>query len=186
MIDQNFLDEVEMEMETALEHCAHELATLRTGRASAALLDGIMVEAYETRTPLRQLANVSVPEARLIVIQPYDRSIAHQIDKAISTSDLGLTPNNDGNVIRIHIPPLTEERRKDLVKVAKHIGEEGRVAIRNLRRKSNEDLKHSKDELHIPEDDVHTMIEMIQKRTDEFIKRLDDVVEEKVHEIMNF
>ncbi len=186
MIDDQFLEEIDLEMEAALEHCAHELAMVRTGRASAALLDGIHVEAYETRTPLRQLANVTVPEARLLVVQPYDRSIMHHIEKAISASELGLTPNNDGNVIRIAIPPLTEERRKDLVKVARGIGEEGRVAIRNVRRKSNEDLKKSKDDQHIPEDDMHSMIEKIQKITDDFIKKLDQVVEDKVEEIMKF
>lgn len=186
MIDDDFLDEVNFEMEAALEHCGHELAVLRSGRASAALLDGISVEAYETKTPLRQLANVTVPEARLLVIQPYDKSIMGSIEKAISMSDLGLTPTNDGNLIRIAIPQLTEERRRELVKVARHIGEEGRVAVRNLRRKSNEDLKKAKEGLHIPEDDVRKMLDDVQKITDDYIKKLDEVIEDKVTEIMKF
>ncbi len=186
MIDEGFLEEVEFEMEQALEHCGHELAMLRTGRASAALLDGIMVEAYETRTPLRQLANVTVPEARMMVIQPYDKSVIGEMEKAISLSDIGLNPTNDGNLIRIAIPQLTEDRRRDLVKVAKRIGEEGRVAIRNVRRKANEDVKKEKDGQHIPEDDVRLMNDKVQKITDDFIKRTEKVIEDKVEEIMKF
>ena len=121
-----------------------------------------------------------------MVIQPYDKSVMGEMEKAISMSDIGLNPSNDGNLIRIAIPQLTEERRRDLVKVAKRIGEEGRVAIRNVRRKANEDVKKEKDDQHIPEDDVRAMTEKVQKITDDFIKRTDKVIEDKVEEIMEF
>jgi len=186
MISQDYLDDTELRMEEAVEACRQEMARLRTGRASAALLDGVTVEAYGTRTPLRQLANVSVPEARLIVVQPYDKSIIGDIERAINKSDLGLTPNSDGKLIRLTIPPLTEERRKDLVKVARKLAEEGRVHIRTIRREANDDLKRAEKDGDIPEDDARKMQDHIQELTDQFIEKIDKALEEKEKEIMNF
>jgi len=186
MISQDYLDDTELRMEEAVEACRQEMARLRTGRASAALLDGVTVEAYGTRTPLRQLANVSVPETRLIVVQPYDKSIIGDIERAINKSDLGLTPNSDGKLIRLTIPPLTEERRKDLVKVARKLAEEGRVRIRAIRREANDDLKRAEKDGDIPEDDARKMQDHIQELTDQFIEKIDKALEEKEKEIMNF
>ncbi|HOE12766.1 MAG TPA: ribosome recycling factor [bacterium] len=185
-MSQDYLDDTELRMEEAVEACRQEMARLRTGRASAALLDGVTVEAYGTRTPLRQLANVSVPEARLIVVQPYDKSIIGDIERAINKSDLGLTPNSDGKLIRLTIPPLTEERRKDLVKVARKLAEEGRVHIRTIRREANDDLKRAEKDGDIPEDDARKMQDHIQELTDQFIEKIDKALEEKEKEIMNF
>ncbi len=186
MISQDYLDDTELRMEEAVEACRQEMARLRTGRASAALLDGVSVEAYGTRTPLRQLANVSVPEARLIVVQPYDKSIIGDIERAINKSDLGLTPNSDGKLIRLSIPPLTEERRKDLAKVVKKLAEEGKVHIRGIRREANDDLKKAEKDGDIPEDDARKMQDRVQELTNQFIEKIDNALEDKEKEIMNF
>jgi len=182
----DFLEECELEMEEAIDSTRRELSQLRTGRASPALLDGIQVEAYGTKTPLRQLANVSVPEARLIVIQPWDKSIIADIEKAIQRSDLGIQPNSDGKIIRLGIPPLNEERRRELVKVAKKIGEEGKVRIRHYRRDSNESLKKSEKDGEITEDESRHLIDEVQKRTDKYTAMIDDILKEKEHEILHF
>ena len=181
-----FLEECELEMDDAIESTRRELSQLRTGRASPALLDGVMVEAYGTKTPLRQLANISIPEARLIVIQPWDKSIISDIEKAIQKSDLGIQPNSDGKIIRLAIPPLNEERRRELVKVAKKIGEEGKIRIRLYRRDSNESLKKSEKESEITEDECRHLQDEVQKRTDKYTASIDDILKEKEHEILNF
>ncbi len=171
-------------MEAAVENVRTELAKLRTGKASPAILDGITVNYYGVNTPLRQVANVSAPEPRLLVVQPWDRSLLAEIEKSILKSDLGLNPANDGIVVRIPIPPLTEERRQSLVKVAKKIAEEGRVAIRNVRRDANEKLKKLEKDHAISEDDMRRGQEEIQTVTDQLIKKVDEIVALKEKEIM--
>ncbi len=186
MILSEFLEECEMEMEEALDHTRRELSQLRTGRATPALLDSVMVEAYGAKTPLKQLANISVPEARLIVVQPWDKSVLADVERAIQKSDLGINPNSDGKLIRLSIPPLTEDRRRELVKLAKKLGEEGKVSIRQRRRESIESLKKAEKDGTVPEDDSKSMQEDIQKLTDKYTKMIDDILEEKEKEIMNF
>lgn len=164
----------------------NELKRVRTGRASLSLLDGIRVDYYGTPTPLAQMASLSVPESRLIAIQPWDVSVIKDIEKAIMKSDLGLTPSNDGKIVRISIPPLTEDRRKELVKVVNKICEEHRVAVRNIRRDSNEYLKGMKKEGEISEDDAFKGQDQVQKITDDFIKNIEDIYKEKEKEILEF
>jgi ribosome recycling factor len=163
-----------------------EFKRVRTGRASLALLDGIRVDYYGTLTPLNQMASLSVPESRLITIQPWDVSVAKEIEKAILKSDLGLTPSSDGKIIRIAIPPLTEERRKELVKIANKMAEEYKVAVRNIRRDANELIKGLKKDGDISEDEAFKAQDQVQKITDEHIKRIDDVYQEKEREILEF
>jgi ribosome recycling factor len=164
----------------------NELKRVRTGRASLSLLDGIRVNYYGTPTPLNQMASLSVPESRLIAIQPWDISAVKEIEKAIMKSDLGLTPSNDGKIVRISIPPLTEERRKELVKVVNKICEDYRVAVRNIRRDSNEYLKGMKKEGEISEDDAFKAQDQVQKITNDFIKKIDEKYQEKEKEILEF
>jgi ribosome recycling factor len=168
---------------TALEN---ELKRIRTGRASASLLDGIKLDYYGTPTPLNQTATVAVPESRLITIQPWDATIIKVIEKAILKSDLGLTPSNDGKLIRIAIPPLSEERRKELVKQVNKSCEEHKVAVRNIRRDANELIKGFKKDGDISEDDAFKAQDKIQKITDEFIEKIDGVYKEKEKEILEF
>jgi len=157
---------------------------LRTGRASSSLLDGIRVDYYDTPTPLEQIASVATPDSRTITIQPWDRKAFSDVEKAILKSDLGLTPVNDGKIIRISIPPLTEERRKDLVKVAKKYTEDAKVAVRNIRRDANELLKKKKNDKEISEDDLHKAQEEVQKLTDGYIAKADETLAKKDKEIM--
>lgn len=171
-------------MDGAVEALKKDFGTIRTGRASLALIDGITVDYYGTPTPLQQLASMSIPEARQIAIQPWEQKIIPDIEKAIMKSDLGLTPANDGRVIRINIPPLTEERRKQLVKVVKKRAEDAKVAVRNIRRDSNEELKHLEKEKHISEDDVKRSHDDIQKLTDSYIAKVDEILRHKEQEIM--
>jgi len=159
-------------------------AGLRTGRASAALFDRIRVDAYGEKSPINQVANISIPEARLIVIQPWDKNLITEIEKAIRSSELSLNPSNDGKVIRISIPPLTEERRKELVKVAKGQAEQARVAIRNIRRDGNEELKKLLKDSKITEDDETKGAAELQKLTDSHIDQVNKILEEKEKEIM--
>ncbi|MDY6879794.1 MAG: ribosome recycling factor [Desulfatiglans sp.] len=163
-----------------------EFKRLRTGRASTALLDGIKVECYETQMPIDQVASIAVPESRLITIQPWDQSIIGNIEKGILKSELGLTPMNDGKIIRIPIPPLTEERRKELVKMAKKIAEESKISIRNHRRDANEMFKELKNDKEISEDEFYRYQEDVQKITDEFIERIEEITAGKEKEIMEF
>ncbi len=171
-------------MEGSIEALKKEFGSIRTGRASLALLDGIMVDYYGTPTPVQQLASLSVPESRQIAIQPWEQRVIPEIEKAIMKSDLGLTPSNDGRVIRISIPALTEERRKQLVKVVRKKAEEAKVAIRNIRRDSNEELKKLEKEKHLSEDDVKRSHDEIQKMTDSYIVKIDEVLKHKENEIM--
>jgi len=172
-------------MEKAIGAYTRELASIRTGRANASLLDRISVDYYGAPTPINQVAGVSVPEARLLVIQPYDKTILGDIEKAILKSDLGLNPSNDGSIIRIGIPALTEERRKDLVKVARKESEEAKIAIRNVRRDANDDLKKLEKMSQITEDDLRSYSEEIQKMTDSHISKIDDITKDKEKEIMD-
>ena len=176
--------ETESKMEKTIETLGRDLATIRTGRASLSILDGITLEYYGAQSPLNQVATLSIPESRLIVIQPWDPSVIKDIEKAIMRSDLGLTPNNDGKVIRIPIPPLTEERRLQLVKVVKRQGEEGKIAIRNIRRDAIADAKEFEKEKEISEDELHRAQDEIQKITDRFIEKVDELIEKKEKEIL--
>lgn len=178
------LQKVEQRMQGALEHLRKEVAGLRTGRASLSLLDHIMVPYYDTPTPLKQLAAVSIPESRLITIQPWDPSLIKAIEKAIASSDLGLTPSNDGKVIRLPIPPLSEERRKELVKVCKKYGEEAKIQIRGFRREGNEELKRRQKEGSLTEDELKRLEQENQKLTDKYIQKVDELVKKKEEEIL--
>lgn len=183
MIEETKKD-AQKRMELSLETVRNELARLRTGKATPALLDSITVNYYGSNVPLRQVANISAPEPRLLVIQPWERTMLGEIEKAILKSDLGLNPTNDGIVVRIPIPTLTEERRIALVKVAKKIGEEGKIAIRNIRRDANEKLKKAEKNHEISEDELHLAQEKIQEITDTFIKKIDELLQHKEKEIM--
>jgi ribosome recycling factor len=171
-------------MKKAVEHFSQSLTKLRTGRASAALLDGINVDYYGASTPLKNMANISTPEARLIVIQPWDMTALPAIEKAILKSDLGLHPTIDGKVMRIGIPVLTEERRKDLAKVVSKMGEECKVNLRQHRREGNEELKAAESAKEMTEDENHRGQEKIQKALDEFVTKVDQMVQKKQTEIM--
>ena len=171
-------------MGKTVEATRAELAGIRSGRASTALVDSVRVDYYGTETPLNQLASIAVPEPRLLVITPWDKTQVGSIEKALLKADLGLTPNNDGNVIRIPIPLLTEERRKDLVKRVKRIVEEGKVALRNIRRDANETIKKAEKSGSVTKDDAHKHKEEIQKITDEFSAKVDELAETKEAEIM--
>ncbi len=178
------LDDARKRMDKSVKAFQSEIARVRTGRASVALLDGIKVDYYGSTMPLNQMATITVAEARLIVIQPWDPSAIGAIEKAIQRSDLGLTPVNDGKVIRISIPPLTEERRKELVKMVRKMAEEARVAIRNIRRDILDDLKKMKKEGELAEDDFYRAQDQLQKITDEHIEKIDKILETKEKEIM--
>jgi ribosome recycling factor len=171
-------------MDGTLEHLRHELSGLRTGRASVALLDGVRVDYYGTLTPLKQVANLSTPEARLITIQPWEPKLIKEIEKAISTSGLGVTPSNDGKVIRIPLPPLTEERRKELTKICKKHGEDTKVHIRGYRRDANEELKKLQKDAKLTEDELRKNEADTQKLTDQYIQKVDDVIKKKEHDIL--
>ncbi len=171
-------------MEESVEALKKDYAALRTGRASLALLDHISVDYYGTATKLNQAASLSLPDSRTIMIQPWEPKMIQDIEKAIMKSDLGLTPANDGKVVRINIPTLTEERRKDLVKIVKKRGEEAKVSVRNQRRDTNEALKKLEKDKEISEDDLKKSLDEIQKLTDEFVKKVDETVAHKEEEIM--
>jgi ribosome recycling factor len=183
MVDEIFED-LKERMGKSIETLKREYSRLRTGRASISLLDGIRVSYYDTPTPLNQMASLAVPEPRLIVIQPWDKTAIEDIEKAILKSELGLTPINDGKVIRISIPSLTEERRKELVKVARKMSEDNKVAIRNIRRDANEMLKDLKKEKEVTEDDLYRSQEEVQKATDQFISQVDELCAAKEKEIL--
>lgn len=178
------IDTVKEKMAASIEAYRRELSRIRTGRASISLLDGIRVQAYGSPMPLNQVATVTIPESRMIVIQPWDTELLPAIEKAIFSSDLGLNPSGDGKMIRISIPQLTEERRRDLVKNVKKISEEYRVAVRNIRRDTIDLLKKQKSNKEIPEDDFFRLQEEIQQVTDKFVKQIDDILAEKEKEVM--
>ncbi len=171
-------------MELAIASLQKELNRLRTGRASPALLEGIRVDYYGTPTPIQQTASVTIAESRLIVIQPWDKSMIEQISKAIQKANLGLTPSSDGNVIRIAIPALTEDRRKELVKIVRKMGEESKIGIRNIRREANEGLKQLEKDKQLSEDECHRATDEVQKATDRKVKEIEDILEEKQKEIL--
>jgi ribosome recycling factor len=176
--------DTEERMEKSLETLQNELGTLRTGRASSALFDNIKVEYYGAQTPLNQLATISVPEARLVVIQPWDKTAIGNIEKAIQKSELSVNPQSDGKVIRINIPPLTEERRKEYVKIAKNMAEQARVAVRNIRRDAMDELKKNQKSGDISEDEAKRAEDQVQKLTDDYVQKINDTVEAKEKEIL--
>ena len=171
-------------MESALEHLKRDLAGLRTGRASIALFDGVRVDYYGTMTPLKQVASISTPEARLITIQPWESTLIKEIEKALAGSGLGITPSNDGKVIRVPLPPLTEERRKELSKICKKHGEDTKVVVRVFRRDANEELKKLQKDAKLTEDELRKSEDDTQKLTDQYMHKIDDVVKKKEQEIM--
>jgi ribosome recycling factor len=183
MID-DVLADANRRMDKTVEATRHEFTTIRTGRASAALLDRVMVSAYGTKMPVNQLATISVPEPRLLTITPFDQGTMRDIERGILESDLGLTPSNDGKVIRLPIPQLTEERRKDLVKQVRHLAEEGRVAARNVRRDALHQLKEAEKNGETGSDDVHRAEDRLQKVTDEHVAKIDEALKAKEAEIM--
>ncbi len=185
MIDEIY-EETRENMGKSVNALKNDFNKVRTGRASASILDGIRVDYYGTLTPLNQMATLGVPESRLITIQPWDVTVIKDIEKAILKSDLGLTPSSDGKIIRIAIPPLTEERRKELVKVIYKMGEDHKIAVRNIRRDANEMLKELKKEGEISEDEAFKAQDQVQKITDEQIKRIDDITKDKEKEILEF
>ena len=183
MIDE-LLQDANRRMDKSVEATAHEFNTVRTGRASAALLDRIQIDYYGQMTPLKQLATINVPESRLLTIQAYDPGSIKAIERAIQESDLGLTPSNDGKVIRLPIPQLTEERRKELVRVVKHLAEDGRVAVRNVRRDVMHDLKELVRDGEVGDDEERRAEERAQKLTDQHVAEIDDLLKAKEAEIM--
>ncbi|HYW28537.1 MAG TPA: ribosome recycling factor [Gaiellales bacterium] len=183
MID-DVVNDAGRRMDKTVENTRHEFTTIRTGRASAALLERVQVDAYGTKMPVNQVATISVPEPRLLTITPFDKSIMRDIEKGILESDLGLTPNNDGQVIRLPIPELTEERRKELVKQVRHLAEEGRVAARNIRRDAIHHLKDAEKNGEAGADDVRRAEERLQKVTDEHVAAIDSALKAKEAEIM--
>jgi ribosome recycling factor len=177
-------EETDLEMAEAIETVRRRLAKIRTGKASPALLDGIRVEYFSTPTPLNQLATVAAPEPRLLTVKPFDRSVIGDIEKAIQASNLGLNPANDGMMIRIQIPELTEERRRDFSKLAKEIGEDGKVAVRRARQEGNDRLKKMHKDGEISEDELHGEKAEIQKLTDDYCKQVDEITKAKEADIM--
>ena len=173
----------ESKMIKALEYCGHELSQIRTGRASTNILDNIKVDYYGTPTPLKNIAHVSTPDPQLLLVQPFDPTSLEIIEKSIIVSDIGLTPNNDGNVIRINVPVLTEERRKELVKGAYKFGEDSKVSIRNIRREANDQLKKEKDS-GLSEDNFKRALDNIQELTDNYIKKIDALISSKEKDIL--
>ena len=183
-ITNAFVSDGRDRMSKSVESCRHELATVRTGRASPHLLDRLVIDYYGAETPLKQLAQVSATDARLLTLTPFDKSSISMIEKAIMESDLGLTPSNDGNVIRLQIPELNEERRRDLVRVVHGVAEEGKVAVRNIRRDVMHDLRELKKEGEVGEDDERRAETELQKRTDDATKEIDGLLKAKEEEIL--
>jgi ribosome recycling factor len=183
VIDE-LIDDAKRRMDKSVDATVHEFNTVRTGRASTGLLDRIHVEYYGQKTPLKQLATINVPEPRLLTIQPFDPSTLKSIERAIQESDLGLTPSNDGRIVRLPIPQLTEERRKELVKVVRHLAEEGRVAVRNIRRDVMHDLKELVRDGEVGDDEERRAEERVQKLTNEHVTRIDELLKRKEEEIL--
>jgi ribosome recycling factor len=181
---KEIISDAEGRMKKSIEILRKDLATLRAGRATPSLLDKVMVEYYGTPTPIAQLASISIPEARMIVLQPYDKGVIAAVEKAIQKSDLGINPTNDGNVVRIAIPQLTEERRKELVKTVKKKGEGEKVAIRNIRRDAIEHIKAREKAKEITEDEQRKAVDIVQKATDKAIAEIDDIISAKEKEVM--
>ena len=171
-------------MKKTIEHLHHELSTIRTGRASTNLLDNLKVDYFGTPTPVKHVASVSVPDAKTIAIQPFQPNMLHEIEKVIMSSDLGLNPQNDGTFIRLIIPQLTEERRRDIMKLVKKFGEDSKIAIRNIRREAIEKLRHLEKESDITEDDLHRAEKEAQEYTDKYVAEVDEIIEAKEEEVM--
>lgn len=171
-------------MNSAIEHLNHELATIRTGRASTTLLDTVKVDYFGTPTPLKHIANISIPDAKTIAIQPFQSNILNEIEKALHSSSLGLTPQSDGHSIRLNIPQLTEERRKDILKVVKKHGEDTKIAIRNIRRDAIEKLRSAQKDGNITEDDLHRGEKETQEITDKYVTQVDNIIKDKEEEVM--
>lgn len=186
MAAREILRETEDKMKKAVEAMQREFSEVRTGRARASFVEGIRVDYYGASTPLKQIASISVPDARLIVIQPWDPSILAEVEKAILKSDLGITPTNDGKFIRISIPQLSKERREELAKLVKKMAEEGRVSIRTIRRDANEAIRKLEKEKIIPEDERFKHQDKIQKLTDKYIEKIEEILKDKEEEIMKF
>ncbi len=178
------IEQLKDKMESSVEAFKRELVRIRTGRASLSLLDGIKVDAYGSMLPLDQVGTLTIPESSMIAVKPWDPQMLPAIEKAILASDLGLTPANDGNVIRLSIPPLTEERRRELVKQVKKLAEEHKVAIRNIRREANDTLKKQKKNKELAEDDMYRLQDEAQKETDRFIRQIDEIAATKEKEVM--
>lgn len=181
---KEILDRTGKKMDATVADAGHKLATVRTGRASVAILDGVVVDYYGTPSPLNQVAKLSVPEPTMIVAQPFDPSTLALIEKAVMAADLGLNPSNDGKLVRIPIPPLTEERRKELVKKIHSMGEDSKTAIRHLRREANEEIKQAQKAGELSEDDARRALDEIQKRTDAHTKQIDEQCANKEKELM--
>lgn len=178
------LDKARQRMEGALESMRREFATVRTGKASPALLDSVRVDAYGSKMPLNQVGTVSAPEPRMLTIQPWDKGLVKEIEKAIREADLGLNPSNDGTVIRVPVPALTEERRKEFVRTLHKLAEEGRVAIRQARKDANDDVKHRQKDEGMSEDDVRREQDKVQKLTDQYIAKVEEILKHKEAEVM--
>ncbi len=185
MSEKDVIKETKPRMETAIDDFRRKLATVRTGRAAVTLLDSVMVDYYGTMTPLTQMASVHAPEPQMLTVQPWDTTQLQAVEKAIRTADLGLNPSNDGKLVRIPIPPLTEERRKQLAKQVHEIAEDHRTAVRNIRRDSNERLKKMLKDKEISEDNERDGLEEVQKLTNTYIARIDEFTKSKDHEIMS-
>jgi ribosome recycling factor len=178
------IGEARSHMDKALEALRREFSSVRTGKASPALLDTVRVDAYGSKMPLNQVGTVSAPEPRMLIVQPWDKGLVGAVEKAIRTSDLGLNPSNDGTIVRIPIPPLTEERRRDMVKVLHKLAEEGRIAVRHARQEANKAIKSAQQGHEISEDDGRRQLEEVQKLTDEYIGRIDQILHAKEQEVM--
>ena len=178
-----YLEEAQDHMEKSVHHVTHALAKIRAGRAMPTMLDGLMVEYYGNPTPINQVASITTPDAKTLSIKPWEKNMISEIEKAIINSDLGLNPQNDGEQVRLNIPPLTEERRKDLVKQSRHEAEQGKVSVRNVRKEANDHLKKLLKE-HISEDDVKKAEAKVQDFTNEFVKKIDELLTKKEEEIM--
>ncbi len=179
-------NDAQQRMDQAIEHTRMELTKIRTGRANPELVETLVIDYYGTKTPLNQLSNINVPEPRLITVQPFDKTVMADIERAIMKSNLGLTPNNNGEVILIPIPPLSEERRKDLIKVVHQLVEDGRVSVRNVRKDANHHIKMVQDEGHISEDEIKRAEQDTQDLTDKHITHLNEMMEHKEKELMEF
>ena len=178
-----YLEEAQDHMEKSLHHVSHALAKIRAGRAMPSMLDGLMVDYYGNPTPINQVASINTPDAKTLAIKPWEKNMLSEIEKVIINSDLGLNPQNDGEIIRLNIPPLTEERRKDLVKQSRNEAEHGRVSVRNVRKEANDHLKKLLKE-HVSEDEVKKAETKVQELTDEYVKKIDELLEKKEGEIM--
>lgn len=184
MADSQQIKEAEDRMQKAVHACREEMAVIRTGRASPKLVEHIQVEYYGSKVPLNQIAGISVPEARQLVISPYDRTALSPIEKAINASDLGINPSNDGTLIRLSFPPLTQDRRRDLIKVAKERAEEGRVAVRNVRRHVKDEMEHLERDGEMTEDDLRRQEKDLQRVTDHYVSEIDEVLGAKERELL--